>query len=182
MPGYPLTALWINNPGFDTDHRHHGGMLTKTPPPTELQIPATVKTLNTRSESWCERNGVLHSQWPVDRDGWLELTKHWSKISLGPAVGRCNCVNHSSIAHQNNTQLFCVTLYLMNVAASTPPVTSKSRAATAAFCYAMLCIQLGHVLRHTFWTAFFALILRQTSNFANLQSLAGSQDHNFLWM
>jgi len=31
-----MTALWINNPGFDTDHRHRGGMLTKTPPPTEL--------------------------------------------------------------------------------------------------------------------------------------------------
>jgi len=48
-PGYPLTALWINNPTFDTDHRHRhshrGGMLTKTPPPTELQIPATVTTL-----------------------------------------------------------------------------------------------------------------------------------------
>jgi len=42
-----MTALWINNPCFDTDHRHrhHGGMLTKTPPPTELQIPATVTTL-----------------------------------------------------------------------------------------------------------------------------------------
>jgi len=39
-----MTALWINNPGFDTDHRHRGGMLTKTPPPTELQIPATVTT------------------------------------------------------------------------------------------------------------------------------------------
>ena len=47
MPGYPLTALWINNPTFDTNHRHRhrGGMLTKTPPPTELQIPATVTTL-----------------------------------------------------------------------------------------------------------------------------------------
>jgi len=47
MPGYPLTALWINNPTFDTDHqrRHRGGMLTKTPPPTELQIPVTVTTL-----------------------------------------------------------------------------------------------------------------------------------------
>jgi len=46
-PGYPLTALWINNPTFDTDHRHQhrGSMLTKTPPPTELQIPATVTTL-----------------------------------------------------------------------------------------------------------------------------------------
>ena len=33
-----MTALWINNPGFDTDHRHRGGMLTKTQPPTELQI------------------------------------------------------------------------------------------------------------------------------------------------
>jgi len=47
--GYLLTALWINNHGFDTDHRHRhqhrGGMLTKTPPPTELQIPATVTTL-----------------------------------------------------------------------------------------------------------------------------------------
>jgi len=44
-----MTALWINNPGFDTDHRHchghRGGILTKTPPPTELQIPATVTTL-----------------------------------------------------------------------------------------------------------------------------------------
>jgi len=42
-----MTALWINNPGFDTDHRHRhrGGMLTKTLPPTELQIPATVTTL-----------------------------------------------------------------------------------------------------------------------------------------
>jgi len=42
-----MTALWINNPGFDTDHRHRhrGGMLTKTPPPTKLQIPATVTTL-----------------------------------------------------------------------------------------------------------------------------------------
>jgi len=42
-----MTALWINNPGFDTyhRHRHRGGMLTKTPPPTELQIPATVTTL-----------------------------------------------------------------------------------------------------------------------------------------
>ena len=42
-----MTALWINNPGFDTDHRyrHRGGMLTKTPPPTELQIPTTVTTL-----------------------------------------------------------------------------------------------------------------------------------------
>jgi len=42
-----MTALWINNPGFDTDHRHRhrGGMLTKTPPPTEVQIPATVTTL-----------------------------------------------------------------------------------------------------------------------------------------
>jgi len=42
-----MTALWINNPGFDTDHRHRhrGGMLTKTPPPTELQISATVTTL-----------------------------------------------------------------------------------------------------------------------------------------
>ena len=41
-----MTALWINNPGFDTDHRHRGGMLTKTPPPTELQIPATVTILH----------------------------------------------------------------------------------------------------------------------------------------
>jgi len=40
-----MTALWINNSGFDTDHRHRGGMLTKTPPPTELHIPATVTTL-----------------------------------------------------------------------------------------------------------------------------------------
>jgi len=47
MPGYPLTTLWINNPTFDIDHRHWhlGGMLTKTPPLTELQIPATVTTL-----------------------------------------------------------------------------------------------------------------------------------------
>jgi len=44
-PGYPLTALWINNSTFDTDHRHRGGMLTKTPTLTELQIPATVTTL-----------------------------------------------------------------------------------------------------------------------------------------
>jgi len=29
----------------DIRHRHHGGMLNKTPPPTELQIPATVTTL-----------------------------------------------------------------------------------------------------------------------------------------
>jgi len=43
--GYPLTALWINNPDTDHRHRHRGGMLTKTPPPTELQIPATVTTL-----------------------------------------------------------------------------------------------------------------------------------------
>jgi len=44
---YPLTALWINNPTFDTghQHRHRSGMLTKTPPPSELQIPATVTTL-----------------------------------------------------------------------------------------------------------------------------------------
>ena len=27
-------------------HRHHGGMSRKTPPPTELQIPATVTTLH----------------------------------------------------------------------------------------------------------------------------------------
>jgi len=42
-----MTALWINNPGFDIDHRHQhrGGMFTKTPPPTELQIPTTVTTL-----------------------------------------------------------------------------------------------------------------------------------------
>jgi len=40
-----MTALCINNPGFDTDHRHCGGMLTKTPPTTELQIPVTVTTL-----------------------------------------------------------------------------------------------------------------------------------------
>jgi len=26
-------------------HHHRGGMLNKTPPPTELQIPATVTTL-----------------------------------------------------------------------------------------------------------------------------------------
>jgi len=44
-PVTPLTALWINNPTIDTDHRHRGCMLTKTPPPTELQIPATVTTL-----------------------------------------------------------------------------------------------------------------------------------------
>jgi len=29
----------------DIRHRHRGGMLNKTPPPTELQIPATVTTL-----------------------------------------------------------------------------------------------------------------------------------------
>jgi len=29
----------------DIRHRHRGGMLSKTPPPTELQIPATVTTL-----------------------------------------------------------------------------------------------------------------------------------------
>jgi len=42
-----MTALWINNHGYDTDHchRHRGGMLTKTPLPTELQIPATITTL-----------------------------------------------------------------------------------------------------------------------------------------
>jgi len=45
-PSYPLTALWINNPDTDHRHRHRGGMLTKTPPPTEFQIPATVTTLN----------------------------------------------------------------------------------------------------------------------------------------
>jgi len=28
-------------------HRHRGGMSNKTPPPTELQIPATVTTLKT---------------------------------------------------------------------------------------------------------------------------------------
>jgi len=28
-----------------TGHRHRGGMSNKTPPPTELQIPATVTTL-----------------------------------------------------------------------------------------------------------------------------------------
>jgi len=56
MPGYPLTALWINSPTFDTDHRHwhRGGMFTKTPPPTELQIPATVTTLLTISALVCE--------------------------------------------------------------------------------------------------------------------------------
>ena len=43
--GYPLTALRINNPTFDTDHRHRDGMLTKTPPTTELQIPASVTIL-----------------------------------------------------------------------------------------------------------------------------------------
>jgi len=30
-----------------TRHRHRGGILNKTPPPTELQIPATVTTLVT---------------------------------------------------------------------------------------------------------------------------------------
>jgi len=30
----------------DIRHRHRGGMSNKTPPPTELQIPATVTTLN----------------------------------------------------------------------------------------------------------------------------------------
>jgi len=29
----------------DIRHRHHGGMSKKTPPPIELQIPATVTTL-----------------------------------------------------------------------------------------------------------------------------------------
>ena len=51
-----MIALWINNPGSDTDHRHRhrGGMLTKTPPPTELQIPDTVTTLNfsQRQHGW----------------------------------------------------------------------------------------------------------------------------------
>jgi len=51
-----MTALWINNPGFYTDHRHCGGMLTKTPPPTELQIPATVTTL--KSSNWDKADGV----------------------------------------------------------------------------------------------------------------------------
>jgi len=32
---------------YCTDIRHRGGMLNKTPPPTELQIPATVTTLIT---------------------------------------------------------------------------------------------------------------------------------------
>jgi len=30
---------------FRHRHRHHGGMPNKTPPPTELQIPATITTL-----------------------------------------------------------------------------------------------------------------------------------------
>jgi len=53
-----MTALWINNPGFDTDHRHRhrGGMLAKTPPPTELQIPATVTTL------------LMHAPWTMHDD------------------------------------------------------------------------------------------------------------------
>ena len=54
LPGYALlngysdARLPVDSPGFDTDHqhRHRSGMLTKTPPPTELQIPATVTTLN----------------------------------------------------------------------------------------------------------------------------------------
>jgi len=51
-----MTALWINNPGFDTDLRHRGGMLTKTPPPTGLQIPATVITLSTTNHCWVAEN------------------------------------------------------------------------------------------------------------------------------
>jgi len=34
----------------DIRHRHCGGMLNKTPPPTELQIPATVTTLFKQTE------------------------------------------------------------------------------------------------------------------------------------
>jgi len=30
---------------YGNRHRHRGGMSNKTPPPTELQIPATVTTL-----------------------------------------------------------------------------------------------------------------------------------------
>jgi len=66
-----MTALWINNPGFDTDHhhrhRHRGGMLTKTPPPTEFQIPATVTTL-------------LHTKWHWHLDASSSLAQQkWAE-------------------------------------------------------------------------------------------------------
>jgi len=56
----PLTALWINYSTFDTDHEHRGGVLTKTPPPTELQIPATVTTLVICGRGNLKRNEMLH--------------------------------------------------------------------------------------------------------------------------
>jgi len=83
-PGYPLTALWINNPTFDTDHRHRhrhrGGMLTKTPPPTELQIPATVTTL------------ILNTH-AVNGRGYTVPGTHWNALrycfQLVPGIYVC---------------------------------------------------------------------------------------------
>ena len=80
-----MTALWINNPGFDTDHRHRGGMLTKTPPLTGLQIPATVttlthskqKTLNAgTSQAPFTRYNLLTNKLSNRFDNWLNVCIH----------------------------------------------------------------------------------------------------------
>jgi len=42
---FQLTTLALTPTDIRHRHRHHGGMSKKIPPPTELQIPATVITL-----------------------------------------------------------------------------------------------------------------------------------------
>jgi len=72
-----MTALWINNIGFDTNHRHRhrGGMLTKTPPPTELQIPATVTTLQIFKDVFWQDSPPLRSTSCVQISCWPEIGK-----------------------------------------------------------------------------------------------------------
>ena len=66
----------MNNPSLDTTdirhrHRHLGGMSRKTPPPTELQIPATVTTLpvSTNSLSYSVRH-YRYNRVKVKRKVW----------------------------------------------------------------------------------------------------------------
>jgi len=56
-----LTTLALTPTDIRHQHRHQGGMSKKTPPPTELQIPVTVTTLNQSTDSNYRKSSTVLS-------------------------------------------------------------------------------------------------------------------------
>jgi len=98
----------------DIRHHHRGGMLNKTPPPTELQIPATVTTLAGTVSKPCKTcaicpEEVLHQNQQRNKTAGNQQTQ----VHLKNANREVQCADnvhlHSFIAaHPNVFEVHCL--------------------------------------------------------------------------